>query len=213
MKKILLLMITSILYGNLLAQTLNKLSIDLNIGRFSKEIGIFEAEYYSNEFSFINGFNIGYTSSEKWQHFVGVRKLHKNINSGDGFSLESSAINGVEFRVGTKLSPKNDKKVFLSYGLEIFGEFSNHKGTYWLDYPPDYEINHRKNYVGVAPSLTFNVNLADRIVLFTDARFRFGRVKLNQRESTQISKELYKDRAYWLGVFEPVNSIGVKFKL
>ncbi|MBK8445012.1 MAG: hypothetical protein IPL35_17140 [Sphingobacteriales bacterium] len=148
MKKILFLLLFVILQVGLKAQIINKISVELNIGRYSKETGVFNSEYYSNDFSLINGFNIGFNPTEKWQYYLGVRKLNSTIESGGGFSFESSQINGLEFKIGAKISPRTDKKVFLSYGMEFFEEISNQKGIYWVDYPPTYEINHKKELLG-----------------------------------------------------------------
>jgi len=49
MKKILILLFIVFLQESLDAQIFNKISIELNIGRYSKELGIFNSEYYSNE--------------------------------------------------------------------------------------------------------------------------------------------------------------------
>ncbi|MDP1818010.1 MAG: hypothetical protein Q8K92_26395, partial [Leadbetterella sp.] len=164
MKKILFLLFFAILQEGLNAQIIDKISVELNIGRYSKETGLFLSQDYSNKLSFINGFNIGFNPSEKWSYYLGVRKLNSNIESAGGYTNESSVVNGFEFKMGVKISPGNEKKVFLSYGLELFEEVSNQKGTYWVDYPPDYEINHRKNYLGIAPNLTVNVKLDSRIL-------------------------------------------------
>ena len=51
-------------------------------------------------------------------------------------------------------SPNSHSRVFLSYGLEISEELATQKGVYWVDYHPTYEINHLKNYFGIAPNLT-----------------------------------------------------------
>lgn len=211
MKEILFLILFVTIQEGLDAQIINNISVELNIGRYSKETGLFKSEYYSNKFSFINGFNIGFNPSEKWQYYLGVRKLNSTLESGGGYTTESSVINGVELKMGVKISPGNEKKVFLSYGLELFEEVSNQKGTYWVDYPPTYEINHRKNYLGVAPDLTINLKLDRRILIFADTRYRIGRVSLAQNESTQPNKELYPSRNYWLNIFEPLNSVGIRF--
>lgn len=211
MKNILFLLFFILLQESLNAQIVDKLSIELNIGRYSKETGLFNSGYYSNNLSYINGFNIGFNPIEKWQYYVGVRKLNSTIESGGGYTFESSKKEGFEFKIGAKILPRNENKVFLSYGLELFAEKSNQKGTYWVDYPPTYEINHKMTYFGVAPNLTINVKLANRILIFADTRYRFGRVNLAQKESTHSEKTLYPTRSYWMSIFEPLNSIGVRF--
>ena len=138
--------------------------------------------------------------------------LNTTIKSGGGFTIESTELSGMELKLGVKFSPRSEKKVFLGYGLELFEEISNQRGTYWVDYHSTYEINHRKNYRGIAPNLTINVKLDSRILIFADTRYRFGRVSLVQKENTQSDKELFPSRTYWLNIFEPLNSIGVRFK-
>jgi hypothetical protein len=119
----------------------------------------------------------------------------------------------LEFRAGVKFSSKKDKRVFLTYGLELFGEFLTLKGIYWVDYPPTYEINHRKNFIGFAPSLEIGIRVIDSIILFAETRYRFGMVNLIQIESTQIDKELFGNRSYWLNLYEPLNAIGLRVNL
>ena len=212
MKKILFLFFFVLLLKSLNAQISEKISVELNIGRYSKETGLFNSDYYSNKFSYINGFNIGFNPSKKWSYYLGVRKLHSIIESGGGFTFESSIINGVELKMGVKISPRNEKKVFLSYGLELFEEISNQKGTYWIDYYPEgYDINHRKNYFGIAPILTINFKLDSRILIFVDTRYKFGRVNFVQKESTLSNRELYSSNNFWLNIYEPINSIGLRF--
>ncbi len=212
-KTFLFLFLLLLIQEGLNAQIINKISVELNIGRYAKDAGLFKSDAYSNNFSFINGFNIGLNQSKKWQYYLGVRKLDPSIASGTGYTAESSKVNGMELRIGAKFSPGNEKKVFLSYGLELFDELSSQRGIYWVDYPPTYEINHRKNYLGIAPNLTINVKLEPRILLFAETRYRFGRANFHQRESTQPGKELYPPRSFWLAIFEPLNSIGIRFNL
>jgi len=211
MKKLFLLVFLVLMQEGLHAQIINKISVELNIGRYSKVTGLFAQEDYPYEFSFVNGFNIGFNPTKNRQYYLGVRKFNATIESGFGYSFESSEVNGIEFKFGAKIFPKSEKRVFLGYGLELFDEISNQKGGYWVDYPPTYEINHRKNYLGIAPNLTINVKLDRRIIFFADTRYRFGRVHLTQKESTQPGKVLYPETTSWSGIFEPLNSIGVRF--
>ncbi len=211
MKKIATLIITLALYTSSYSQSANKISIDLNLARYARTPVLFGADNYLNEFTYFNGFNISYTPAKNLSYFVGLRRVNTSIDSGGGFTHETSDIQGLEFRTGVKFSSKRDKRVFLTYGLELFGEFSTIQGTYWVDYPPTYEINHRKNYVGFAPSLEIGIRVIDNIILFAETRYRFGMVNLIQIESTQMDKELFSNQKYWLSLFEPLNSIGVRF--
>lgn len=213
MKKLLYLLLFIFSHEYLDAQIINKLSVELNLGRYSKEPGLFESEYYSPAFSYLNGFNLGYHFSKKWQYYLGARKLHSTLESAGGYTFESVAVKGVELKIGAKYAPGSHKKLFLSYGLEVFDELSSLEGTYSRDYPPDNDVNHRKNYVGIAPNLGINLKLAERIVFFADTRFRFGRVELAQKGSSKSGNELFHNRAYWSNVYEPLNAFGLRFRL
>ena len=213
MQKLTILIISLVVSNSICAQISDNFSVGLNLGRYAKTTGLFEEGYYPNEFTYINGFNIGYTQTQNLSYFIGLRRVNSTINSGDGVSIESSAISGIEFRLGAKFSYKKDKRLFLNFGLELFGEFANLKGTYWVDYPPTYEINHRKNYLGFAPSIELNLRIVDRIIFFIETRYRFGMVNLIAIESTQPNKELYPSQKYWFNLLEPINSIGLRFEL
>ena len=213
MRKIVILIVLVFVQHNLSAQILDKLSIEVNLGRYAKTTGLFESGYYPNEFSYLNGFNIGYNQSEKLGYFIGLRRINSTINSGGGFTLETSTINGMGFRLGAKLSYNKDNRFFINFGLELFGEFTTQQGIYWVDYPPTYEINHRKTYYGIAPSLELNLRIIDRLLIFVETIYRLGMVNLIPIESTQLNMELYPDQKYWLNLYEPINSIGVRFEL
>ncbi len=213
MKKISTLIITLAVYTSSYSQSADEISIDLNLVRFARTLGLFGVDHYRNEFTYLNGFSISYTPAKNLRYFVGLRRVNTTIDSGDGFTYETADINGLEFRAGVKFSSKRDKRVFLTYGLELFGEFSTLQGTYWVDYPPTYEINHKKNYIGFAPSLEIGIRVIDNIILFAETRYRFGVVDLIQIESTQMDKELFENRSYWLNLYEPLNAIGVRFNL
>jgi hypothetical protein len=213
MKKLKILIISLVVSNSISAQIIDNLSIELNIGRYAKTIGLFDSGYYPNEFTYLNGFNISYSQTQKMSYFIGFRRINSTVNSGGGFTLETSVINGMEFRFGARISPKRDRRLFLNYGLEAFGEFSTQKGTYWVDYPPTYEINHRKSYLGIAPSLELNLRIVDRIIFFVETRYRLGMVNLIPIESTQSNKELYPNQKYWLNLFEPLNSVGLRVEL
>ena len=104
-------------------------------------------------------------------------------------------------------------KCFWSYGLDLFGgEIQSKKEHIGLIMPPTYEINHGNELLRSSSKFDpINVKLANRILIFADTRYRFGRVNLAQKEGTQSDKTLYPTRKYWMGVFEPLNSIGVRF--
>jgi|GEM_PF-2418501 len=214
MKHIIIVVIAFFLHGHLNAQITDKLSVELNIGRLATEAGILHHGYYPNSISYINGFSVGYNLSDKWQPYLGVRNANSSTISRGGFSGDYSHKTGVEFRLGTKLSPGGHKRVFLSYGLEVFGEFSEHQGTYWTDTEPFYmEINHKKTFIGVAPSLALNVKFTDKIMLFVDTRVRLGKTTSTQIGSTRPSLELYSNGESLNSIFEPVNALGLRFVL
>jgi len=213
MKKLIALIILLVVHNGVCAQIVDDLSIELNIGRYAKTVGLFYSDSYQNEFTYYNGFNISYSHTKKLDYFIGFRKVNSTVNSGGIEDLETSVVNGAEFRFGARFSANRDRRFYLIYGLELFGEFSTQTGTYWVDYPPTYEINHRKEYLGIAPSLKLNLRIVDRIIFFAETRYRLGMASLVAIESTQPNKELFPNREYWLNLFEPLNSIGLRFEL
>ncbi len=213
MQKLTILIISLVVSNSICAQIIDNFSVELNLGRYAKTTGLFEDGYYPNEFTYINGFNIGYTQTQNLSYFIGFRRVNSTINSGGGFTLETSAVSGMEFRLGAKFTHNRDRRFFLNFGMELFAELANQKGTYWVDYPPTYEINHRKNYLGIAPSIELNLRIVDRIIFFVETRYRFGMVNLTPIENTQPNKELFPNQKYWLNLFDPINSIGLRFEL
>lgn len=195
------------------AQVLNQLFVELDIGRYSKPTGLFESSDYPFQFSYLNGFNLGYHHSVSQDYFVGFRKLDDYINFGGGFTREISNNEGLELSLGFNYTPKNKRNFFLSYGIMLFGEFAKLKGTYWVDYPPNYEINHRKTVIGLAPGVTINFSLTDKILLFAKTRVKVGRASVTRIEQTLPGYELYPSRLFWSIIYEPIQSIGVRFNL
>ena len=93
--------------------------------------------------------------------------------------------------------------------------FSKLKGTYWVDYPPSYEVNHLKTTIGIAPSLTVNFRLTNRIGLFANTRAKVGRGSLERLVdvSSQPNYVIYPNRLFWSILYEPIHSIGLSFKV
>ncbi len=212
MKKMLILIISLVAHNNISAQIIDELTIELNIVRYAPSSGLNNYQY-ANEFTFINGFNISYGQSKKMSYFIGLRKVSSSTNWGGGFTYESTTTNGFEYRLGTKFSFNRNKIFFPAFGLDFFGEFSTLQGYFWNDYPPTYELNHRKNYIGFAPSIELNFRLWDRIIIFTESRLRLGMVNLYSMGSTDRNLESYPNENYWNNSFELFNAIGLKFEL
>jgi len=97
--------------------------------------------------------------------------------------------------------------------LEAFGEFSSIAGEYWTDVPPQYDVNHKINYFGLAPNLTLNLKVTKKIILFAESRLRIGRIFLTQKQSLFSNRELYPNKQYWLSNFDFLNAMGVRFEL
>lgn len=193
------------------AQDRKRLSVELNVLRYSYEPGIFNA-IYPHELTYLNGLNLGYAFSPKWQGFIEARRVRSNLVSGGSFSFEFSRIRGIELSTGVKFLPHPEKRFFLSYGAALFGTFTTQEGTYSQDHPPTYEINHRKSFLGIAPSVTLNFRLNRWAAIFTTIRARLGRVQLTQRaeESTQPGKTLYPNRSYLASAFDLVHALGIR---
>ncbi len=215
MKKILLFVVISTFAYDVNAQFLDKLSIDLNIARCSKDVLLLDKDHYSNDMSYITGFNISYNSSEKFRHYLGIRKINTNSKMvflcGNDYSPhEYVRKKGFELNLGTKFSLRSNKRIFLGYGIEIFGEFSELSGNYSYN-KKYYSVDHRYSYFGIAPSLALNLRIIDRVLFFIDTKYRFGQVSLTKKDKNR--PELYKDKTHWESIFDPINSIGVRFEL
>ena len=213
LRKIAVLAILLFAQYGLNAQCLDKLSIELNLGRYAKPTGLFEFGYYSNALTYLNGFDIGYSQSDKLKYYLGFRKINSVTHSGGGYTFETSNVNGVEFRFGANLSYKKEKRFFVNFGLELFGEFETLEGSYVVDYPGHYVIDHQKTYFGFAPSLELNLRIVDCLLLFTEARYRMGIVNLTAVGDAPQYGMLFPNRKYWANLFEPINAIGVRFEL
>jgi hypothetical protein len=188
-------------------------SLEISIGRFAKTTGLFDPEYYFNSFSYLNGFNVNYRRSERLHYFAGCRKFSARIDNGTGYTVEDNAVDGLELRTGLLFTPRSQRRLHLGYGLELFGESARMRGNYRVDYPPEYEINHRKYFAGIAPSLQLNMRLSKRILLFADTRYRIGRAYRKALDPTQSEKPLFHERNYWMRVWEPLNAVGVRVVL
>ncbi len=216
MKKIILFVVILVSSYEINAQFLNKLSIDLNIARYSRENTLYNGDSYPNKMSYITGFNIGYKSSDKFRHYIGIRKiylddqLYTDCLCGPYELVEKK---GIELNIGTKFSFRGNKRIFLGYGLEIFGEFSELLGLYHL--PPENAlvVDHRYNYIGIAPSLTLNIRIIDRLLFFVGNRYRLGKVYLTKKDSNNYRGNQYQNKTYWESTFDPINSIGIRFEL
>ena len=189
------------------------LSISFNMVRYAKTLGLFEAEYYGKEFKYFSGFDIAYDTEKRFVLFMGVRKVKSTVFFGGGEVAEKSDVNGMELRAGIELVPKRKRRFYLSCSMELFGEIDEQKGDYWVDYPPLYEINHIRNYIGFAPSLKANFRITKRISIYADARYKFGKVKMTGDILTKRGKTLYPDRSFKVNIFEPLNSFGLRFAL
>ena len=142
-----------------------------------------------------------------------LRKLKSNYRDQYGFGRESLTIDGLELGWGMIFTSKPEKTIHLSYGLEFFSEFSQSSGSVRDDVPPIYEINHKTSYYGLAPLIKLNVRIFDNAFLTLSSRFRYGKVALvDKRTSTeQVIPNL--ETNYWLSIFEPINSFGLRISL
>ncbi len=213
MKKILLFIVILSSAYQVNAQFLDKLSIDLNIARYSTENTRFSSNY-PNKMSYITGFSIGYKSSDKFRHYIGIRKIYINDRLFTGCpsgSYERFHKEGFELNIGTKVSFRSNKRVFLSYGLEIFGERYKSLGFYHR-YPDNrFAVDRRSDYYfGIAPSLALNLRIIDRVLFFVDTRYRLGKVYSTKKDNKSGDKQ---SETYWESTFDPINSIGIRFEL
>lgn len=118
MKKAFLSFATFLCIQFLYAQTSDRWSVELNIGRYAQTMGLFDAERYTNGFSYINGFNVGYRPTERLQYFAGCRKFSARIDNGTGYTVEDNAVDGLELRTGLLFTPRPQRRLHLGYGLE-----------------------------------------------------------------------------------------------
>jgi len=210
--KLVLILFAIVLSGKGYSQLAEKLYVELNVMKYAKNLGLFTSEYYKNEFSYLNGFNIGYEFLPKLNFSLGVRNFTTTVNLNGGFSGETTNINGMEFNMGCEYA-SSEKKLYLSYKVDFFGEFSKLKGTFWNDYPPTYEINNYRNFYGLAPKIKVNFRLIDKVNIVLSSGFRLGYVKMIGIELTNPQMELYHNQKYWLYYFVPLNALSIKFIL
>ncbi len=196
-------------------QFLDKVTARWNAVRFAKSPGLFSTNSlrYDGKVSFLNGFDFGYPVTDKLNAFIGVREAFFKVDYHTGFSSEMTKSKGNEFTAGLTWSPGREKKLFLSYSLSFFGEFTKLEGTHANDYPPQYEINHRKSYMGIAPIVQLNFRLDERFSLFASTRYRLGVVTLNGIESSQPDLTLFPYFRYNMALFEPLSGFGLQIGL
>ncbi|MGB0839753.1 MAG: hypothetical protein ACPGXL_06410 [Chitinophagales bacterium] len=205
--------------ANLHAQITNRLQVEMGMARFAKNIGVTDnPEHYDPLVSFTPDVRLNYAFSKKWNSYLGIRPFNIRLDNVGGLGGEDLRVRGAELHLGTRFSPNAHKKVFLSYGVEIFRASGTFQGSYLTDVPPYcYEVNHKKNFLGFAPSLMLNIKLGNKVTLFVETRKRFGTVRITPLESTQADKPLYGQEygtvSYWADVYEPISAMGLRLVL
>ncbi len=213
MKKLILVVFIVLLSTSIKAQFSNQLSVDLNFVRYAPTYGV-QNDWYSPEFNFINGFNIGYSPNNNLSYFIGFRRVSSTKDPEGLFEeKEVSEINGMEYRLGVKYAINRNNRFYVTGGIEFFNENTQLKGFYILDYPPVYRIDHKKNYFGVAPSLELNLKITDKIILYAESRYRIGHANLKSIGKSDERYEIFPELNYWQFQFDLLNAIGLKFEL
>ena len=142
-KNIVLILILLFAVNDIKAQILNKLSMDVNVVRLAKEPGVFSPASYNYEFAYINGLGVGYTLSDQWNIYLGMRLIRASISTG--FEVfEISELSGSEFNLGSEFSVNVASRLVVGFGIEYFREKSQQKGEYWDDTSTFFEINHTR---------------------------------------------------------------------
>ncbi len=149
--KIFLLLVIFLIQEHLISQDTH-FSIELNAFRIARDPGVRSTSFYIPDLTYINGFNLNYEVTEKWEVFVGARKLKSKLEARQGTSYESTSVFGFETRLGVKRTRRPDKWLNLSSGYEILNELSIRRGHFSRD-AANYEINHRRNFFGGAVRL------------------------------------------------------------
>lgn len=199
------------LSGN--AQIEERLSVEINIGGLTKDVGLLYPWLYNYSLTSLNGIELGYECTDKWSIHVRTRKISTESQILGGFVGEDFFNRGSEWNLGLEFIPNKQRRLYLAYGLELFGEFSKLKGDFWTDvFLGSRSVNHRKTYFGIAPRLKINFRLSNHLVLTASSRMRFGKVILKGEEVPFLDNKLYPDEEYWNHSFDPSNFLGIRFE-
>jgi len=216
MNKTIVVILLAFFANNLQAQSLKGFDIRIDVARFAIKQGLLPYDYYTNKISVLNGLRVGYQSPSNLYFEFGARRINSKFPLDLTTGVEDVDVSGVELIVAIKLSPGNKKKFFLSYGIDLFQEFSGLKGDYYDDVAPYIrKVDHKRRYSGIAPCLGFNFKLTDKIKLIAETRMRYGRLTFAPKVNSISTEALY---SYGIGreserQFDPLNALSIQFSL
>jgi len=193
------------------AQISDRLSLDFTIARLDAEQGVLIA--HLDRVSFFDGMLLKYSIDERWEPYIGIRKIETLSKGYALFEWEETHIKGAEISLGSKFTPNKGKKLRLNYGFEISSSLSRLDGYSNDDTGQRNEINHRKTTIGIGALIGLNYKLSDRVILFADTRYLIAKEYLNQEVEALSIENLYPEIEKWTFDLEPINSLGISFRL
>lgn len=157
-----------------LAQQNSKFFLETNIARYAMQTGLFEPGNYPVNWQFLNSIRLGYTIKSKAHLNAGIRILPGKVSSLGGYDLEEADNKGLELNLGYEQKLISIKKLSLLGELGLFYERSIMTGIYWVDYPPTYEINHKRYFVGQSSELKLSYKITSSLTALVSSRLRYG---------------------------------------
>lgn len=215
--------ISSILFvlftaNNIIAQK-HKWSIEVNIGSQVNKVGVFNETDYKNQINLLSGAKVYFYKSSILSYYLAVESKNNSVDLPGGYyTSEYAYTRGTGIRSGGRWQIGSDSKFRFLLGFEFFGEITKVRGIYSQDHGPPYgtEINHKRMYLGVAPSLTIDYKAKERIYFYWESRAKFGSVDLERLETESLSSlmlTLIPNTTYWKNELELLSSFGIRFDL
>lgn len=215
MKRLLYLFFLFFIFGigTLHAQLLEKISLETNLLRFSKEPA--SRSFYSSphSWSFVNGLRLNFKASPSFSFNLGVRNVSHRVEFSNLFIYEKFVSKGGELEFGVEKKWPMGKLLTLHLEAGSFYERAIHQGIYQSDVPPTYEINHELYYTGFFSSIKMGIKLRPQIKLLLGSRFRTGYFEFSGLRQTLFQHTLLWNREEWRSVLESLSSFGLRITL
>ena len=197
------------------AQKIHHLNVELNVARYAPIPRSYFLRFapIPPKFTWVNGFNIGYSTSERTSYFIGFRKVNYSVNNIGDLSHLNLIADGIEVRFGTRFSINSAQRVYLSFGIEVSDEITAQKGTLESDHPGITRINKLASYLSLAPSIQLNLRILNNVLLFVDTRFQLGFESSTPVDNIRTGIKPIFNETYYTTQFDPINCLGVRFEL
>ena len=191
----------------------NKFSIGINLFRYAPASGGYY--YLTNglsEMSCINGLDFTFQQNARIGYFVSLRNVNSHIDEPGIDWFNKYNTKGIEVYLGPTISTRELNRFKFLFSIGVFGEFTNVNGYVDKgDFTGIYEVNHSKNYYGVAPGLEVNFRVSGRISIFAKTRFRAGKVYYQSiNSSSPFPTPLLEDITYNCYPYDPLSGFGVR---